>query len=69
MNNGKKYGFKKGDGNVKAKLTVDDVLYIYRNPDGLTQHNLADIYGISQSAVNHIMKGRTWAHVTEVANA
>lgn len=56
---------QKGEKNFKARLSEEDVRWIYENPRGLTQYQLAVIYAITQPAVCHIRTGRTWRHVTE----
>ena len=57
--------FQRGELNSKCKLTVDDVKYIFTNPDRMTQMQLAAVFGCSQVAVNHIIRQRTWGHVTD----
>ena len=55
---------RKGVDNIRSKLTEDEVLTIYNDTES-TQHELANRFGISQSAVNHIRKGRTWEWLTK----
>lgn len=55
---------KKGTGNIRNRLAEDDVLSIYHNQDD-TQNQLARKYGVSQSTINHILKGRTWVWLTK----
>lgn len=55
---------KKGTKNIRNRLTEEDVMAIY-NSDGVSQTELGRQYGISQSAVNHILKGRTWQWLTK----
>lgn len=55
---------QKGTKNIRNRLTEEDVLVIY-NSDGVSQTELGLKYGISQSAVNHILKGRTWQWLTK----
>lgn len=55
---------KKGTDNIRNRLTEDDVLEIYNNTE-LTQHGLAKKFGVSQSTINHILKGRTWKWLTK----
>lgn len=55
---------KKGTDNIRNKLTQEDVLAIY-NETKLTQHAMAKKYGVSQSTINHIRKGRTWKWLTD----
>ena len=57
-------GDNAGEKNVKAKLSRSDVIAIYK--DGTkTQQQLAEAYGVTQSTINHIKKGRTWAWLTK----
>lgn len=48
----------------QAKLHPEDVLTI-REGDacGLSAKSLAGIYGVSASAIRHILKGHTWKHI------
>ena len=55
---------KKGTDNIRNKLTEEDVLEIY-NDETRTQHQMAKDYGVSQSTINHIRKGRTWTWLTK----
>lgn len=50
-----------------AKLTEDDVstirrLYRWRGVGGLTQQQLADMFGVSRSRINYIVRGLSWRH-------
>lgn len=54
---------KKGTDNIRNCLTEEDVMIIYEDETS-TQHALAKKYGVSQSTINHIRKGRTWAWLT-----
>jgi len=56
--------FKSGTDNPRCKLTIEDVVWIFTNPQKLTQVQLAAVYGISQPSINHILHSRTWRHVT-----
>ena len=53
----------RGRQNFKSKLTEVEVLAIYRTK-GATQDALAARHGVSQSTINHIKQGRTWAWLT-----
>lgn len=55
---------KRGTNNIRNRLSESDVLEIYSN-DTQTQHELATRYGVSQSTINHIRKGRTWVWLTK----
>lgn len=57
-------GNNKGEENFKAKLKEDDVLFIF-NCDSMTQEELAKKFGVTQSTINHIKKGRTWSWLTK----
>lgn len=47
--------------NIKAKLTQDQVYEIRRLLDyGMRQADIAEFYGISQTAVSAIKRGKTW---------
>ncbi len=56
-------GQNKGEKNFKAKLKSEDVAKIYLCED-MTQQQLAEKYGVNQSTINHIKKGRTWRWLT-----
>lgn len=50
----------------RSKLTDADVLAIRANPDGLTQHQLAERYGINRANVSMIITRKTWKHLLHV---
>jgi hypothetical protein len=53
-----------GERSGQAKLTDADVLRISeRYADGATQKQLASEFGISQTEVGNILRGRSWKHV------
>ena len=56
---------QKGTRNIRNRLTEDDVLTIYNNSQGDSQTELGKRYGVSQSTINHILKGRTWQWLTK----
>jgi len=58
-----KPGQNKGEHNFKAKLTETQVKEIFLD-DTHTQEQLALKYNVTQSTINHIKKGRTWAWLT-----
>ena len=64
----RKPGQNQGEANFKNKLNRKDVMEIFTNTER-TQQELADHFGISQSTVNHIKKGRTWAWLTGARNS
>jgi plasmid maintenance system antidote protein VapI len=53
--------------NGKSRLTEDLVLQLHRcwQAGGITQQELADDMGVSRSAVEHVLAGRTWTHLLE----
>lgn len=53
-----------GEKNPGAKLTTSQVLEI-RAPElsGLSDHKIADMYGVSRSAIQLIRARKNWAHV------
>lgn len=55
---------ERGEGNPQAKLTEEIVKYILKNPDNLTQQQIAEKLGISYTNVNNIVLRKRWAHVT-----
>lgn len=54
----------RGEGNSQAILTEEEVMDIFKNPDGWYQQELADYYNISRQAVSDIQNGITWTEVT-----
>lgn len=59
-----KPGQNKGEKNFKAKLTQAQVIEIFQDTTH-TQEQLASRYNVTQSTINHIKKGRTWAWLTK----
>lgn len=54
-----------GEKNINSKLSNSDVIAIrnkYRNRE-LNQYQLAEIYGVSQSAIGSIVRNETWRHL------
>jgi DNA-binding XRE family transcriptional regulator len=58
-------GFGPGERNVSSRLTEDKVLDIRRRykAGGISQYALAAEYGVSQTTIKDITRGRTWKHV------
>jgi hypothetical protein len=54
--------FPKGEHHPKTKLTVTQVLTIFRDPR--SHHAIARDYGIHHTGVSEIKTGKTWRHVT-----
>jgi DNA-binding XRE family transcriptional regulator len=55
---------QKGVKNIRNRLTEEDVMDIY-NSEHVSQTALGKRYGVSQSTINHIIKGRTWQWLTK----
>lgn len=55
---------QKGTRNIRNRLTEEDVMAIYNSQD-VSQTELGKRYGVSQSTINHIIKGRTWQWLTK----
>ena len=56
----------RGSGNSHAKLTEEKVSILrqdWHDGKGLSMMELALKYGVSWSAISHIIKGRTWRHI------
>ena len=58
---------RKGSANPLSKLTEDKVLAIkreYLDSDGrVTQRELGERYGVSQTTIYEILNGRLWTHI------
>lgn len=60
--------WQKGSECPRAKLTEDDVKRVLAAlASGRPQQDIADQYGITQTAVSRIALGRTWRHVPRAA--
>ena len=57
-------GRNRGMKNIKAILSESQVKKIFKNKTH-KQKELAKMYGVSQSAINHIKSGRTWHWLTK----
>lgn len=57
----------KGEDNSSAKLTDEQVLEIYTlaHEGKLIQKEIAEIFGVKQSAVSSIKRGVSWGHLTK----
>ena len=54
----------KGTENSQAKLKDEEtILYIRNNPDGLTQQQLAEKFGMTHQQISDIQTGKYWKHV------
>ena len=56
----------RGETNGKAKLTLEQVADIRQNQDGLSQYQLADLYGVKRPCIAKIQRGKTWNLHVEV---
>jgi len=62
--------FPRGSQVAQAKLTESDVTAILeRHASGCSGAALAREYGVSASAIHHILHGVTWKHVPRVSHA
>lgn len=57
----KRFGNRKGEKNVRAKLIESDIRDIRVSTESLT--SLAKKYGVSKSTMGYAKSGRTWPHV------
>ena len=59
------YTIQRGEETSGNKLTESEVCQIREKykTGNYTQQTLADTYGVSIMAVNHIIKRRTWTHI------
>lgn len=62
-NHGKKGNGDKGEKNSQAKLTDADVIAI-RSASGISQRELARMFGVHQGVIWRILKNKRWAHLT-----
>lgn len=63
----KYFKVRRGNEVNTSKLTADQALAIYSSAE--SGPVLAARYGISKEAVNHIKRGKNWAHVTRGSHA
>jgi len=49
---------------VRTKLTPTEVLFIYDHRHRIDSYQLADMFGVSQSAVANIWTGKRWSNLT-----
>lgn len=58
-----------GENNPKAKLREKDVLEIYRlHNSGFSNADIARNYGVTKTAINYIVKGKSWHYIWEKEN-
>jgi hypothetical protein len=57
-------GIGQGETNGQAKLTNSDIVSIKKLlvEQTLNGKQIGELFGVSKGAINHIKKGRTWAH-------
>lgn len=56
----------RGEDHHSARFTAEDIYRIRRLvAAGTTQNQLAREYGVTRTAINHIVKRRSWAHVDD----
>lgn len=51
---------KLGEDRSSAKLTNEQVVFIRENPDGLTNYQLADMFGVAQPIISYIQRGLSY---------
>lgn len=54
---------RSGEGHYAAKLTNAQVKYIRENPDNLTMLQFGKMFGVSESAISLIQRGKTYKNV------
>lgn len=52
-----------GAKNGRTKLSNAQAAYIRRNPQGLTQKKLCEMFGLASSTVSYIRSGRSWKYM------
>ena len=50
----------KGQERPEAKLTNEQVIYVRENPEGLTQCQLAEKFGLNRATISYIQTGKTF---------
>lgn len=53
----------RGESHSRAKFTKQQVIFIRKNPDQLSQSKLAVLFNVSKGAIEHIVNYDTWKHV------
>lgn len=54
----------RGEGNLKSKLTEEDVLKIRnKNRDGVSLSKLSKEYNVTETAIQYIIKRKNWKHI------
>ena len=55
----------RGSENRQAKLVEDEIPTIRKlYADGLSQHEIAELFGLTQSVIGQIVRGERWTHVS-----
>lgn len=55
----------RGERNIKAKLTADDVLKIKElSAQGLTTRELTELFPVNKQSIRNIQRGIRWSHVS-----
>ena len=61
---------QRGEKGSKAKLKSADVLKaVVLRDAGMKHREIAALFGVSQSAIDLIMSGRNWSHLTGIRRA
>jgi DNA-binding transcriptional regulator YiaG len=53
-----------GEANAMARLTEDDVRFIRRDAT-MSQPELAQMFGVTQSHISRVKRGEFWRHVND----
>lgn len=56
----------KGANRVGAKLTEEQVRYVYRTKESISIRRMAKELGVSPGAISGIRQGRNWKHLTQI---
>ena len=51
-----------GEQNPQSKLTADDVKEIRRIGKSMSQQKIANMFGVSQTLIGLILRGKSWSH-------
>jgi hypothetical protein len=55
--------YMKGERHGRSLLTEKEAFEIKYNSKGISQHNLAKIYGVGRSTISSILYGKNWKHI------
>jgi len=55
---------RKGEHNSRAKLKEENIIYIRKNKNNYTQKYMADMFNVSETTIQFILKYKTWRHIS-----